>query len=50
MRKLAAGEWLKGLLERFNAGDASSFHTSVFENAFEGVKARFRELGESRKK
>jgi hypothetical protein len=46
MRKKAAeGGFMKDLLERLNGdSDSSSFHTSAFTHAFEGIKARFREL------
>jgi hypothetical protein len=46
VRKKATGsEFIRGLLERFNTeADSSSFHTSAFTHAFEGIKARFREL------
>lgn len=44
-RKTAGGEFIKGLLERFGTDtDTSSFHTSAFTHAFEGIRARFREL------
>jgi hypothetical protein len=44
-RKAGGGEFMRGLLERFNAGaDTSSFHTSAFKHTFEGIKARFGEL------
>jgi hypothetical protein len=42
-RKTAGSEFIKGLLERFDT-DTSSFHTSAFTHAFEGIRARFREL------
>ena len=44
-RKTVEGEWIKGLLERLGTdSDTSSFHTSAFTHAFEGIKARFREF------
>lgn len=43
--KAARSEFIKGLLERLGAdSDTSSFHTSAFTHAFEGIRARFREL------
>jgi hypothetical protein len=46
MRKKAAeGGFIKDLLERLSEeNDSSSFHTSAFTHAFEGIKARFREF------
>jgi len=45
-RKSAGGEFIKGLLERFSAGEdsSSSFHTSLFTYAFEEIRTRFRDL------
>jgi len=45
-RKPARGEFVKGLLERFSGSDdsSSSFHASVFKYAFDGIRARFRDL------
>jgi len=44
-RKPARGEFVKGLLERLSGSDdSSSFHSSMFTSAFEGLRARFREL------
>lgn len=46
-RKTAGSEFIKDLLERLGSGadtDTSSFHTSAFKHAFEGIKARFREF------
>jgi hypothetical protein len=44
-RKPARGEFVKGLLERLSGSDDSgSFHASVFKYAFDGIRARFRDL------
>ncbi|QLJ52774.1 MAG: hypothetical protein Sv326_0599 [Candidatus Fermentimicrarchaeum limneticum] len=47
-KKPAGGEFVKGLLERFSAGEENegSFHTLMFRAAYEGIKGRFRELSE----
>ncbi|MCX6775976.1 MAG: hypothetical protein NT130_03960 [Candidatus Micrarchaeota archaeon] len=38
-------EFVKGLLDRLSASDdTSDFHSSVFRDAFKGVRARFKGL------
>ena len=44
-KKAAEGGFIKDLLERLGEdSDSTSFHTSAFVHAFEGIKARFREF------
>jgi len=42
-RRPGKSEFVSGLLDRLSASDETKeFHTSVFRDAFKGVRARFR--------